>query len=53
MTEPTEKKTTITLTVKEDDVIHDGHGGFLAKGEKVEAVDKEAADSLKAKGYAG
>lgn len=52
MTEPTEKKATITLTVKEDDVVHDGNGGFLAKGAKVEAVDREAAESLKSKGYA-
>ena len=40
------------LTVKVGGALSDGEGGFYAKGHKFEAVDAEAAKSLKAKGLA-
>lgn len=37
-------------TVKQDEAISDGDGGFLKKGDKFESDDAEAVASLKAKG---
>lgn len=47
------KKTTNgEMTVKVDDRIGDGEGGYLKKGAKFTPVNAEAAESLKAKGLA-
>jgi hypothetical protein len=40
------------LTALKDNAISDGKGGFLVKGDKFDAVDADAAASLKAKGLA-
>lgn len=45
-----EKK--ITVKVKKDDAVHDGEGGFFAKGTVVECPDEDTAQSLKDKGFA-
>lgn len=42
----------ITVKVKKDEAIHDGEGGFYAKGATVECPDEETAQSLKDKGLA-
>lgn len=50
---PARKKSTpLEMTAKLADTISDGKGGYLKKGDKFEAVDEAAAESLKAKGYA-
>jgi hypothetical protein len=40
------------LKVLKADTIHDGEGGFLPVGAAFDAVDDDAAESLKAKGHA-
>ena len=47
------KKDTGVLTVKVPNTISDGKGGFLPVGAAFTAADDEAAEALKAKGFAG
>ena len=48
----TTEKTTIEMTATVSDAIHDGAGGFFAKGDKFHAADEETAKSLREKGLA-
>lgn len=48
----TKKKNPLEMTVKTEGRISDGKGGHLKKGDKFEAADKAAFESLKAKGLA-
>lgn len=41
----------VTVTVKKDDTVADGKGGYFAKGDKIE-VSKDTAEALKARDYA-
>jgi hypothetical protein len=49
---PAKVEATGKLKVLKADTIHDGEGGFLPVGAAFDAVDDDAAESLKAKGHA-
>lgn len=41
-----------SLTVRKEEAVHDGEGGFIRVGDKFDPVDEEARESLIAKGFA-
>jgi hypothetical protein len=45
-------KDKVTVKVLKDETVHNGEGGFYAKGDVIECPSEETAQSLKDKGFA-